>query len=331
MLSRPEILASEILALEIASDILGVPQETAFLGAGEAVVIPVVSQVVQTAFGAVGGATVSFAGQGVTPTESNSTGASIVDGQVDGIVQTTFAASGTASVVAHPGYVLATEFAAPGNSTAAFDASTDPGFDIHSHSSVDAHSAVVAGLLFDVQGASSSTADAQWVFIADFDSNGTAPVSAHAQTVSATTAATYADSQAAFAGESTANTTALASGTSAVAGRGQAAVSADFEAEGEAQTGFDVTFRTYVDAQTSMAGVSQMAFSISPMIRSATEYTVAGEANVGVDIQALRWIAFSGHGESEVLFRRGREVQPFLETAFEAVERPEETRIAEWS
>ena len=326
-----EVLSSEILAFEIASDSVAVATEASFHGAGAATVIPVVAGVTNVSFGITSGTTVAFAGQAVTPTDIEVEGSAGVDAKAQAASLVTFSAAGTATVVAYPGYARETETAITAGSTVAFESVDEPGFDISGSSLVEFQTEVVAETGTAIE--SDSVVDFVGTAVNNTkgESTGGAVVDARVNFYGNATADSASEASAAFAGQFVAYGELQSVGGSALNGRGQALIYADAAAAGASVLDFQSNALLRANTVASITGASSVAFYTNAQFNVVTDFEAAGEGAMLFQLAAVNHAVASATGTSELVFRRGREVQPSLPPAFEVVERPEESRLAEWS
>lgn len=326
-----EVLSSEILALEIASDSVAVATEASFHGAGAATVIPVVAGVTNVSFAITSGTTVAFAGQAVTPTDIEAEGSAGVDAKAQAAVLVAFSAAGTATVVAYPGYVRETETAITAGSTVAFESVDEPGFDISGLSLVEFQTEVVAET--DTAIESGSVVDFIGTAVSNTkgESTGGAVVDARVNFYGNATADSASEASAAFAGQVVAYGELQSVGDSALNGRGQALIYADAAAAGASVLDFQSNALIRAATVASLTGASSVAFYTNAQFTIDAEFFAEGGAATQADAVTVRQAVATAFGRAAADFRRGREVQPFLPLSVYVVERPEEPRTAEWS
>lgn len=329
MLPRPEILSSEILALEIAADPWGVPQEVSFLGAGAATVVPDLATVASTSADAQGATTTAFNIQGVSPADTHIGGVAAGTWHAESIEHLTFSGAGQATVEAHPGYIRTGAFFADGTSVAEFEVLTEPGFDISGLTTVAFYTAAMAGAEAEIAGSSDVLFESQSVARASTDIAGVGVVEPHAQGITGTQWAAPNAASVDFHGGAKANAVAESGGVGTFTPRVHQVHSTDLDATGGAQANFDVAPLVRASTVATAASFSQVAFYGTPMVRVPTEFGARGEAEGVMQLQTLTWIRGDARGGAEVLFRRGREVQTHLVQSLDAVERPEEVRAVE--
>ena len=86
-----------------------------------------------------------------------------------------------------------------------------------------------------------------------------------------------------------------------------------------------------VRTEMTAVGASTVAFFANPQFNISTEFEAAGAAGMQAHGNGVMPAVATAHGTSELVFRRGREVRLSLPPAFDMVERPEESRLVEWS
>lgn len=330
MLARPEILSSEILVLEVASDALGASVEASFHGAGATTVILDVSSVTQAALVGSGATAVEGRTQAVARTKLESAGAATVDARASGANQVVFSAHGVTAVDGQVGYARQGVFDGLGISYVDFYPLEEPGFDLVGVSTVQFFSSAVADLIWVIEGVAEADMAGQPLVHSQALAEGSAQFDAQ---ISATNQAGFDGAgfdQTSFSGMAYRNVTAQGHGNSAVAGRAQTLIHAGYEGEGQAQVDFLVNPLLKTNLVFEGAGSASVSFFTNPQFNINTQVHVQGVGLVDMGVLGVQWVETAVKGWSTAMFRRGREVQPYLDTSVYLAIRPEENRSADW-
>lgn len=325
-----EFALGEFAAFEFARESRRIVAAVGFDAAGAGELDPVGGAFASGVAQAQGSASVEGIGNALARAQFAAPGSSNAYGVVTSILQTVAFASGSDQVHADLGEARLAVMQASGHAEVDIAVATDPGFDIQSRDAALFVSAATASVELAVQAQAQADFSGQASASAALDSRGRADMAADGVMVTNIGAsAWWGASDAKFGGRAIASSDAMAVGAAAVYLPGMAIALSDGLAQGQATV--DVMSAYIWRVYGSFAAPAGATVQIDSAYRAylAARLLADGHGVVDVRAQAVNDRAFAAVGASTVAWFRGRQVLPYMDPAFDAVERPEEVRSVE--
>jgi len=325
-----EFALGEFAAFEFARESRRIVVAAGFDAAGTGDLDPVGGAFASGVAQAQGSASVEVIAGALAGAQFDAPGQSRVDGVATSILQTVASASGSDQVQADLGEARLAVLNAAGHAEVDIAVATDPGFDIQSRDAALFVSAATASVDVAVQAQAHADFSGQATASATLDGRGQGGMVAHgAMVTNIGASAWWGVSEAKFGGRAIASADVMAAGTAAVYMPGLAIALSEGRAQGLSTVDVVSAYiRRVYSTFSTPAGATVQIDSAYRAYRAA-RILADGHGLVDARAQSVNDLAFAAAGVSAVAWFRGRQVLPYMDPAFDVVERPAEVRSVE--